>query len=277
MWLAIFCKLSDEFSIIDFSRKFNKNASKNHPGGSPEAPRTMPERFLTHSANSLRILSPKRAAHKVIWGQIWDPLGPAGDPKMLKNRADEIFQASREGPGAVPNRIFDRRGCETRSNSIFGRFLDPSNPYETLRMAANLKVFRFADRGSKKTQNGGPGDPIFEFFRFFFFFGPSGRPKIPNWRFLRFSSAFFLQENLQCEKKRKKKRNDGQDRAMRGAGGRGGRVALACITLRVFAGVGAGVCMQAFVRHLARRWGAADSNAARIPPSQLWWLGCLEG
>ena len=69
---------------------------------------------------------------------------------------------------------------------------------------------------------------------------------------------------------------------MRGAGGRGGRVALACITLRVFAGVGAGVCMQAFVRHFTRRWGAADSNAPRIPPSQLggldaWRVGGLEG
>ena len=170
MWLAIFCKLSDEFSVVDFSRNFNKNASKNHPGGSPEAPRTIPERFLTHSANSLRILSPKRAARKVIWGQIWDPLAPAGDPKMLKNRAGEIFEASREGPGAVPNRILDRRGCETRSNSIFGRFLDPSDPYETLRMAANLKVFRFANRGSKKTQNRGPGDPIFEFFFDFLFY-----------------------------------------------------------------------------------------------------------
>ena len=170
MWLAIFCKLSDEFSIVDFSRKFNKNVSKNHPGGSPETPRTMPERFLTHSANSLRILSPKSADQHLLLGQIWDPLGPAGDPKMLKNRADEIFEASREGPGAVPNRIFDRRGCETRSNSIFGRFLDPSDPYETLRMAANLKVFRFANRGSKKTQNRGPGDPIFELFRLFIFF-----------------------------------------------------------------------------------------------------------
>ena len=170
MWLAIFCKLSDEFSIVDFSRKFNKNVSKNHPGGSPETPRTMPERFLTHSANSLRILSPKSADHHLLLSHFLDPLGPAGDPKMLKNRAGEIFEASREGPGAVPNRIFDRRGCETRSNSIFGRFLDPSDPYETLRMAANLKVFRFANRGSKKTQNRGPGDPIFEFFRLFIFF-----------------------------------------------------------------------------------------------------------
>ena len=155
MWLAIFCKLSDEFSIVDFSRKFNKNVSKNHPGGSPETPRTMPERFLTHSANSLRILSPKSADHLLLLGHFLDPLGPAGDPKMLKNRAGEIFEASREGPGAVPNRIFDRRGCETRSNSIFGRFLDPSDPYETLRMAANLKVLRFANRGSKKSQNRG--------------------------------------------------------------------------------------------------------------------------
>ena len=170
VWLAIFCKLSDEFSVVDFSRNFNKKSPKKHPGGSPEAPRTIPARFLTHSANSLRILSPKSADQHLLLGQIWDPLGPAGDPKMLKNRAGEIFEASREGPGAVPNRIFDRRGCETRSNSIFGRFLDPSDPYETLRMAANLKVFRFANRGSKKTQNRGPGDPIFEFFRLFYFF-----------------------------------------------------------------------------------------------------------
>ena len=162
MWLPIFCKLSDEFSVVDFSRNFNKKSSKNHPGGSPEPPRTIPARFLTHSANSLRILSPKSADHLLLLDHFLDPLGPAGDPKMLKNQADEIFQASREGPGAVPNRIFDRRGCETRSNSIFGRFLDPSDPYETLRMAANLKVFRFANRDSTKTQNRGPGDPIFE-------------------------------------------------------------------------------------------------------------------
>ena len=224
MWLAIFCKLSDEFSIVDFSRKFNKNVSKNHPGGSPETPRTMPERFLTHSANSLRILSPKSADLYLLLGQIWDPLGPAGDPKMLKNRADEIFQASREGPGAVPNRIFDRRGCETRSNSIFGRFLDPSDPYETLRMAANLKVFRFANRGSKKTQNRGPGDPIFELFRLFiFFFGPSGGPKIPNWRFLRFSSAFFCKKI--CNAKKSEKKNENPRRSAQcavPAGGGGG-------------------------------------------------------
>lgn len=205
MWLAIFCKLSDEFSVVDFSRNFNKNASKNHPGGSPEAPRTIPARFLTHSANSLRILSPKSADLYLLLGHFLDPLGPAGDPKMLKNRAGEIFEASREGPGAVPNRIFDRRGCETRSNSIFGRFLDPSDPYETLRMAANLKVFRFANRGSKKTQNRGPGDPIFEFFRlFYFFFGPSGRPKIPNWRFLRFLSACFCKKICNAKKSGKK-------------------------------------------------------------------------
>ena len=83
----------------------------------------------------------------------------------------------------------------------------------------------------------------------------------------------FLQENLQCEKKREKKRTGAQVGAMRGAGGRGGRVALACITLRVFAGVGAEVCMQDFVRRLARRRGAADSIATRIPPSQAWWIG----
>ena len=72
VWLAIFCKLSDEFSVVDFSRNFNKNASKNHPGGSPEAPRTIPERFLTHSANSLRILSPKSADQHLLLGHFLD-------------------------------------------------------------------------------------------------------------------------------------------------------------------------------------------------------------
>ncbi len=91
VWLAIFCKLSDEFSVVDFSRNFNKKSSKNHPGGSPEPPRTIPARFLTHSANSLRILSPKSADHLLLLGHFLDPLGPAGDPKMLKNRAGEIF------------------------------------------------------------------------------------------------------------------------------------------------------------------------------------------
>ena len=83
-------------------------------------------------------------------------------------------------------------------------------------------------------------------------------------------------------KKAKKNRNDAQVGAMRGAGGRGGRVALACKTLRVFAGVCAGVCMQDFVRHLARRRGAADSNAPRILPNPSWrsrgfvvWASCL--
>ena len=84
------------------------------------------------------------------------------------------------------------------------------------------------------------------------------------------------------KKAKNKKRKDAQVGAMRGAGGRGGRVALACITLRVFAGVGAGVCMQAFVRDFTRRWGAADSNAPRIPPNPSWrsrgfvvWASCL--
>ena len=78
---------------------------------------------------------------------------------------------------------------------------------------------------------------------------------------------------MQCKKTRKKNQNLAQLGAMRGAGGRGGRVALACITLQVFAGVGAGVCMQDFVRHSTRRWGAADySNAPRIPPDPFRML-----
>ena len=34
--------------------------------------------------------------------------------------------------------------------------------------------------------------------------------------------------------------------------------------------------MQAFVRRLARRWGAADSIATRIPPSPAVMIGWLE-
>ena len=49
VWLAIFCKLSDEFSVVDFSRNFNKNASKNHPegvpGGSQNDPSTLFDTF----------------------------------------------------------------------------------------------------------------------------------------------------------------------------------------------------------------------------------------
>ena len=45
VWLAIFCKLSDEFSVVDFSRNFNKNASKNVPGGSQNDPSTLFDTF----------------------------------------------------------------------------------------------------------------------------------------------------------------------------------------------------------------------------------------
>ena len=121
------------------------------------------------------------------------------------------------------------------------------------------------------------GTPFSSFFDFLFFFRPFRGAKNPKLAIFAIFERVFLQENLQCEKKRKKNRKALQVGAMRGAGGRGGRVALACKTLRGYAGVCAGVCMQDFVRRLARRWGAADSNAPRIPPSQLWWLGCLEG
>ena len=77
------------------------------------------------------------------------------------------------------------------------------------------------------------------------------------------------------QKKAKKNRKALQVGAMRGAGGRGGRVALACLTLRGYAGVCAGVCMQDFVRHPTRRWGAADSIATRIPPSPVKWIGAF--
>ena len=69
---------------------------------------------------------------------------------------------------------------------------------------------------------------------------------------------------------------------MRGAGGRGGRVALACKTLRGYAGVCAGVCMQDFVRHPTRRWGAADdgkraSSAIEVAVMSARTLGVFQG
>ena len=97
------------------------------------------------------------------------------------------------------------------------------------------------------------GTPFSSFFDFLFFFRPFREAKNPKLAIFAIFERIFLQENLQCEKKRKKNRKDAQVGAMRGAGGRGGRVALACITLRVFAGVCAGVCMQDFsdVQHAA--------------------------
>ena len=153
--------------------------------------------------------------------------------------------------------------------SIFG----PLRPLRNIAHGSKFEGFQVCKPRLKKDPKSRPGGPYFRAFStFYFFFGPSGGPKIPNWRFLRFLSAFFCKKICNA-KTSEKKRNDAQVGAMRGAGGRGGRVALACITLRVFAGVGAGVCMQAFVRRLARRWGAADSIATRIPPSQAWWIG----
>ena len=100
VWLAIFCKLSDEFSVVDFSRNFNKNASKNHPGGSPEAPRTIPARFLTHSANSLRILSPKVLLPLCRFTHFWTPWGQPGTPKCPKIESVRFFRR----PGRVRER-----------------------------------------------------------------------------------------------------------------------------------------------------------------------------
>ena len=151
--LVIFCKLFGEFFVTDSSIISTQIGQKTIPGGAQEAPKTVPERFQTHLANHFRILSPKSANRKHEIDPLWDHLGPAGDPKILENGEGDIFWAPQEGPRTVPNRFFDRRRCETYSNSIFDRFLDPSDPYETPRMAANLKVFRFANRGSKMTQN----------------------------------------------------------------------------------------------------------------------------
>ena len=102
------------------------------------------------------------------------------------------------------------------------------------------------------------GTPFSSFFDFFIFFSAlqgGEKPRIGD--FCDFRAHFFARK-FAMRKKAEKKRTGAQTGAMRGAGGRGRRVALACITLRVFAGVGAGVCMQDFVRHSARRWGAAD-------------------
>ena len=63
--------------------------------------------------------------------------------------------------------------------------------------------------------------------------------------------------------------------AMRGAGGRGGRVALACLTLRGYAGVYAGVCMQDFVRHLSRRQGCGGFNRSAHSAVPTWIIECL--
>ena len=122
------------------------------------------------------------------------------------------------------------------------------------------------------------GIPFSRFFDFLFFFRPFREAKNPKLAIFAIFERIFLQENLQCEKKRKQKRNPAQVGAMRGAGGRGGRVALACITLRVFARVCAGVCMQAFVRHLSRRQGCGGfkrSAHSAVPTLVAWMLGGL--
>ena len=89
--LMIFCKYFGEVFVADSSTIFDKNASKNHPWGTPEAPKTVPERFQTHLANHFRILSPKSANHGREITPLWDHLAPAGDPKILKIWAGDIF------------------------------------------------------------------------------------------------------------------------------------------------------------------------------------------
>ena len=154
--------------------------------------------------------------------------------------------------------------------SIFG----PLRPLRNTAHGSKFEGFQVCKPRLKKDPKSRPGGPHFRAFStFYFFFRPVRGAKNPKLASFAIFERVFLQENLQCEKSEKKKRNDAQVGAMRGAGGRGGRVALACITLRVFAGVCAGVCMQAFVRHSTRRWGAADSIATRIPPSQALWIG----
>ena len=132
--------------------------------------------------------------------------------------------------------------------SIFG----PLRPLRNTAHGSKFEGFQVCKPRLKKDPKSRPGGPHFQVFStFYFFFGPSGRPKIPNWRFLRFLSAFFCKKICNAKKKRKQNRKALQVGAMRGAGGRGGRVALACLTLRVLAEF----CMQAFVRRLSRRQG----------------------
>ena len=149
--------------------------------------------------------------------------------------------------------------------SIFG----PLRPLRNTAHGSKFEGFQVCKPRLKKDPKSRPRGPHFRVFStFLFFFGSSGRPKPPDRRFLRFLSACFCKKICNAKKNGKNKRKSAQVGAMRGAGGRGGRVALACKTLRGYAGVCAGVCMQDFVRHSTRRWGAADSIAPRIPPSQ---------
>ena len=154
--------------------------------------------------------------------------------------------------------------------SIFG----PLRPLRNTAHGSKFEGFQVCKPRLKKDPKSRPGGPHFRAFStFYFFFRPFRGAKNPKLAIFAIFERVFLQENLQCEKKREKNRKSAQVGAMRGAGGRGGRVALACITLRVFAGVGAGVCMQDFVRRLSRRQGCGGFNryAHSAVPSLVDW------
>ena len=132
--------------------------------------------------------------------------------------------------------------------SIFG----PLRPLRNTAHGSKFEGFQVCKPRLKKDPKSRPGGPHFRVFStFLFFFRPFREAKNPGSAIFAIFERIFLQENLQCEKKRKKNRKSAQVGAMRGAGGRGGRVALACLTLRVFAEF----CMQAFVRRFTRRQG----------------------
>ena len=157
--------------------------------------------------------------------------------------------------------------------SIFG----PLRPLRNTAHGSKFEGFQVCTPRLKKDPKSRPGGPHFRVFStFLFVFWPFREAKNPGSAIFAIFERMFLQENLQCEKKRKKKRKSAQVGAMRGAGGRGGRVALACKTLQVFAGVCAGVCMQAFVRHLTRRQGCGGFKRSAHSAVPTWWLGCLE-
>ena len=151
--------------------------------------------------------------------------------------------------------------------SIFG----PLRPLRNTAHGSKFEGFQVCKPRLKKDPKSRPGGPHFRVFStFLFLFRPFREAKNPKLAIFAIFERVFLQQNLQCEKKRKKKRKDAQVGTMRGAGGRGGRVALACITLRVF-------CRRSeSANRSAHRCpeGAVDFNAygSCRPPLVIWDL-----
>ena len=154
--------------------------------------------------------------------------------------------------------------------SIFGLL----RPLRNTAHGSKFEGFQVCRPRLKKGPKSRPGGPYFRVFSTsIFFFRPFREAKNPGSAIFVIFERICLQQNLQCEKTRKKKRNDAQVGAMRGAGGRGGRVALACKTLRGYAGVCAGVCMQDFVRRLSRRQGCGGFKRSAHSAVPTWMIG----